>query len=120
MRRHCIVTAANAKKHMKIQQLPLLLLLGLAALAFGCRKPVTLTSKEFVDAFRSNRITQVEIFYEPHPTFLNQVRGRMVHPEVEGEVPFTARVRLTVELEEELLESEEVEVSVRTPRRLLW
>jgi hypothetical protein len=81
--------------------------LALSALAVGCRhtEPTPLSQLDFIAAFRSNRIERAQIIYDPQDPYLRRVHGQMTTPGQDAVVPFVARVRLTDELEKELLAS---------------
>jgi hypothetical protein len=86
--------------------------LALSALAVGCRQPTPLSQLDFIAAFRSNRIERAQIIYDPQDPYLRRVHGQMTTPGQDAVVPFVARVRLTDELEKELLASERFQTKI--------
>ena len=80
--------------------------IALVTFAVGCRRqPVALGQLQLLEAFRSNWITRVQIIYDPRSPYLHEVRGQMLKPEQRAGVAFVAKVRLTEEMEEEMLAS---------------
>jgi hypothetical protein len=81
--------------------------IALVTSAVGCRQaPVVLNQDQFVEALRSNWISEFYIMYKPTETNWHEVRGQMRNDGQTADVQFIAKLHVTDKLAEEMLASE--------------
>jgi hypothetical protein len=73
-----------------------------AVMATGSQRPIPLNQLQFEQAVRSNWILRAQIIYDPASAYFQEVHGQLRTNAQAAEVPFTAKVRLTEKMQEEL------------------